>query len=107
MQSLLATISIGWPEILVGGTITAAVALLASFWPAARGHRSAPVLVVPGLLGGLPLLLVALGPHTDLAMKLVGSIPTLLAIGSLGLWFRQRAKRKREQGKGPGVGRKD
>ena len=69
------------------------VALLVSFWPASRGHGSALVLAIPGLLGGLVILVLFFGPHADAVVKLVACVPTLLAIGSLVLWSRKRRAR--------------
>jgi hypothetical protein len=89
--------SVGFAEILIAGFTAIAIALVASFWPASRGHWSAPLLAMPGFLGGVALLGVVLGPHTDLWVKLLGMVPALLAAGSLVLWSRQRVVRKRQR----------
>ena len=93
MRSFFATIE--FAQILIGGAIATVAALLASFWPASRGHWSALALAIPGLVGGLLFLVVFLGPHTDLPVKLVGSIPILMAISALVLWSRKRKARLR------------
>ena len=82
---------------LIAGAVTMMVALLVSFWPASRGHWSAWVLALPGLLAGLLLLVLFLGPHTDLVVKLIAPTPALLAIGSLVLWSRKRNTNARIQ----------
>jgi hypothetical protein len=79
---------------LIGGAIAIVMGLLVSFWPASRGHWSALFIAIPGLLGGLLLLLLFAGPHSDLAVKMVASVPSLLAIGSLILWSRKRSARR-------------
>ena len=79
---------------LISGAIAIVAALLVSFWPASRGHWSALAIAIPGLLGGLLLLLLFAGPHSDLAVKAVASVPALLAIGSLVLWSRKRRARR-------------
>jgi hypothetical protein len=37
------------------------------------------------------------GPHSDLGVKLVAGIPTLLAVGSLVLWARKRRLKRQDQ----------
>jgi hypothetical protein len=82
---------------IIGAAIITVLALLVSFWPASRGHWSALLLAVPGLLAGLLLLLLFAGPHSDLGVKLVAGIPTLLAVGSLVLWARKRRLKRQDQ----------
>ena len=75
---------------LIAAAIAVMVALLVAYWPASRGHWSALAIAIPGLIGGLAILGLFAGPHSDLAVKAVASVPTLLAIGAIALWSRRR-----------------
>lgn len=78
---------------IIGVAVTTVLLLLLSFWPASRGHWSALMLAIPGLLAALLLLLLFAGPHSDLAVKLLAAVPALLAVASLLFWSRRRRAR--------------
>ena len=97
MQLLLATSDSRFAVLLIGAAIATVVALLASFWPAWHGHWLAPALAIPALLGGLLLFVLFAGPHSDAMVKLIAALPTLLALGSLALWWRKRRTRPHDR----------
>ena len=74
------------------------VLAIAAFWPASRGHWSAPVLVTPALLLSLALI-AALFNHASGPGILVALIyaPLLLAIG-IGAILRWRSSCARADG---------
>lgn len=93
MSPLLATGDFSIEKIVMGAGLVGLLALLLSYWPAARGHWAAPVLAAPGLIAGVLLLILFAGPHVEGWLTAVAAIPVLLGIGSLVLW-RQRKKRR-------------
>ena len=85
---------------IVGIPLTVAALGLLSFWPAARGHWSGPVLAAPCLLIGLLLTgSILLDPDREMvlpALWIVYPAPLLVGIASVALWQKRRSQRPRE-----------
>ena len=94
---LLASNFDGLLPFIVGIPLTVAALGLLSFWPAARGHWSAPVLSAPCLLIGLLLtgsiLLDAEKEALIPALWVVFPAPLLVGIASVALWLKRRSNR--------------
>lgn len=84
---------------LIYGIPSGLVALgLVSFWPAVRGHWSAPVLAAPVLLIGLLLTAsVLMEPRKDMlipSLWILYPAPLVVGVASIGIWLVSRLKRK-------------